>query len=130
MFAKPKCLVQVSSSGSSWENYHSSFMIISYMVRYLLRKLIWPGFFGPGQLENLKAMIHGIEQPDETGTAQSSNKTSTKRSVFVSAVFISTYRLTSKQRSIMVTVKVIAMKAVEQKIFFANPLASKLKNVI
>ena len=56
------------------------------------------GFFGTGQLENLKAVIAGVEQPaesDSAGTAQP------RRPIFISAIFVSTYRLTSKQRHIM-----------------------------
>ena len=56
------------------------------------------GFFGPGQLENLKAVIGGMENPAESASEDGSP---TRRPVYISAVFVSTYRLTSKQRNIM-----------------------------
>ena len=59
------------------------------------------GFFGPGQLENLKAVIGGMEQPAESAETAHADGSHPRRPVFISAVFVSTYRLTSKQRNIM-----------------------------
>jgi hypothetical protein len=62
------------------------------------------GFFGLGQLENLKEAIDGMEKPAESGNNKNSEPV---RPVFVSAVFVSTYKLTSKQRNIMVNILVL-----------------------
>ena len=60
------------------------------------------GFFGPGQLENLKETIEGLEKPAAADwNAKNSDMSRPKRSVFVSAIFVSTYKLTSKQRKMM-----------------------------
>ena len=59
------------------------------------------GFFGPGQLDNLKEPIEGLEKSASDGNAKNSDMSRPKRAVFVSAIFVSTYKLTSKQRKMM-----------------------------
>jgi hypothetical protein len=61
-------------------------------------------FFGTGQLSMIKEAIDGLERPPaqtSNGDNKQPDSTQTKRPVFVSAIFVSTYRLSSKQRGIM-----------------------------
>ena len=61
-------------------------------------------FFGTGQLSMIKEAIDGLERPPaqpSNGDGKHPDSSQTKRPVFVSAIFVSTYRLSSKQRGIM-----------------------------
>ena len=78
-----------------------SHLLLGMVNTFFIKRMFASGFFGPGQLENLKAVIGGMEQPAETAETTSSGGSQPKRPVYISAVFVSTYRLTSKQRSIM-----------------------------
>lgn len=57
-----------------------------------------PGYFGSGQLKIIRDTITNFENPR---SSESPDESKNQNGVFVSAVFVSTYKLRSKQRSIM-----------------------------